>query len=77
MSFPVCGNVLAGDTSLVGPRPLLMRYIPLCSPVQARGHEVPSGMTGWAQINGRNTLGWEKKLELDVWYVDHRSFWLI
>jgi len=74
--LPSLWNVLVGDMSLVGPRPLLMRYIPLYSPVQARRHEVRPGITGWAQINGRNTVDWDRKFELDVWYVDHRSFWL-
>lgn len=62
--------------SLVGPRPLLMEYLPLYSPEQYRRHEVRPGVTGWAQINGRNALSWEEKFKLDVWYVDHRSFWL-
>ncbi len=60
--------------SLVGPRPLLMEYLPLYSPEQARRHEVRPGLTGWAQVNGRNALSWEEKFKLDVWYVDHRSF---
>lgn len=62
--------------SLVGPRPLLMDYLPLYTPSQARRHEVRPGITGWAQVNGRNALSWEQKFALDVWYVDHRSFWL-
>src|SRR3990167_9339503 len=62
--------------SLVGPRPLLEEYLPLYSPEQARRHEVRPGITGWAQVNGRNAITWEKKFELDVWYVDHRSFGL-
>ena len=62
--------------SLVGPRPLLMDYLPLYSERQARRHEVRPGITGWAQINGRNALSWEKKFELDVWYVENRSLWL-
>jgi len=62
--------------SLVGPRPLLMEYLPLYSAEQARRHEVRPGVTGWAQINGRNALSWEEKFRLDVWYVDHQSFWL-
>ena len=62
--------------SLVGPRPLLTAYIPLYSPRQARRHDVRPGVTGWAQINGRNTLSWEEKFELDVWYVEHQSLWL-
>ncbi len=67
-------NVLKGDMSLVGPRPLLMEYLPLYSPEQARRHELRPGITGWAQVNGRNAIGWEDKFKLDVWYVDNRSF---
>jgi lipopolysaccharide/colanic/teichoic acid biosynthesis glycosyltransferase len=74
--LPEFWNVLRGDMSLVGPRPLLMEYLPLYTPEQARRHEVRPGITGWAQINGRNSLSWEEKFELDVWYVDHASFWL-
>jgi lipopolysaccharide/colanic/teichoic acid biosynthesis glycosyltransferase len=74
--LPELWNVLKGDMSLVGPRPLLMEYLPLYTPEQARRHEVRPGITGWAQVNGRNAIGWEDKFELDVWYVDHRSFWL-
>jgi lipopolysaccharide/colanic/teichoic acid biosynthesis glycosyltransferase len=74
--LPELWNVLKGDMSLVGPRPLLMEYLPLYSPEQARRHEVRPGVTGWAQINGRNALSWEEKFRLDVWYVDNRSFWL-
>lgn len=74
--LPELWNVLKGDMSLVGPRPLLMEYLPLYSLEQARRHEVRPGVTGWAQINGRNTLSWEEKFRLDVWYVDNRSFWL-
>lgn len=74
--LPELINVLKGDMSLVGPRPLLTEYLPLYSTDQARRHEVRPGMTGWAQVNGRNALSWEDKLRLDVWYVDHRSFWL-
>jgi lipopolysaccharide/colanic/teichoic acid biosynthesis glycosyltransferase len=71
--LPELWNVLKGDMSLVGPRPLLMEYIPLYSPEQARRHEVRPGVTGWAQVNGRNALSWEEKFKLDVWYVDHQS----
>ncbi len=74
--LPELWNVLRGDMSLVGPRPLLMEYLPLYSPEQARRHEVRPGITGWAQVNGRNAISWEEKFTLDAWYVDHRSFWL-
>jgi lipopolysaccharide/colanic/teichoic acid biosynthesis glycosyltransferase len=74
--LPELLNVLKGDMSLVGPRPLLMEYLPLYSPEQARRHVVRPGITGWAQVNGRNSLSWEDKFKLDVWYVDHRSLWL-
>ncbi len=74
--LPELWNVLKGDMSLVGPRPLLMEYLPLYSPEQARRHEVRPGITGWAQVNGRNAISWEDKFVLDVWYVDHCSFWL-
>lgn len=74
--LPELWNVLKGDMSLVGPRPLLMEYLPLYSPEQFRRHEVRPGVTGWAQINGRNALSWEDKFKLDVWYVDNQSFWL-
>ena len=74
--LPELWNVLKGDMSLVGPRPLLLEYLPLYSPKQARRHEVRPGITGWAQINGRNTLSWNEKFRLDVWYVEHQSFWL-
>ena len=74
--LPGFWNVLKGDMSLVGPRPLLMEYLPLYSPEQARRHEVRPGITGWAQINGRNALSWDEKFKLDVWYVDNRSLWL-
>jgi sugar transferase EpsL len=74
--LPQLWNVLRGDMSLVGPRPLLTEYLPLYSPEQARRHEVRPGITGWAQVNGRNAQTWEERLRLDVWYVDHPSFWL-
>ncbi|MBR7630570.1 sugar transferase [Aeromonas popoffii] len=74
--LPELWNVLKGDMSLVGPRPLLMQYLPLYSKEHARRHEVRPGVTGWAQINGRNAISWEDKFKLDVWYVDNRSFWL-
>lgn len=72
--LPQLINVLRGDMSLVGPRPLLMEYLPLYSPRQARRHEVRPGITGWAQVNGRNAISWEEKFEYDVWYVEHHSF---
>lgn len=71
---PQLWNVLRGEMSLVGPRPLLMEYLPLYTPRQARRHEVRPGITGWAQVNGRNSLSWEERFELDVWYVENRSF---
>jgi lipopolysaccharide/colanic/teichoic acid biosynthesis glycosyltransferase len=74
--LPELFNVLRGEMSLVGPRPLLMQYLERYSPEQMRRHDVLPGITGWAQINGRNALTWEEKFALDVWYVDHRSFWL-
>lgn len=74
--LPELWNVVKGDMSLVGPRPLLMEYLPLYSAKQARRHEVKPGITGWAQVNGRNSLTWEEKFQLDVWYVEHQSFWL-
>lgn len=74
--LPELWNVLKGDMSLVGPRPLLMEYLPLYTSEQARRHEVRPGITGWAQVNGRNAISWEDKFALDVWYVDHRSLWL-
>ena len=74
--LPQLWNVLIGDMSLVGPRPLLIEYLPLYSPEQARRHHVMPGITGWAQVNGRNAISWKKKFELDVWYVQHQSFWL-
>jgi lipopolysaccharide/colanic/teichoic acid biosynthesis glycosyltransferase len=74
--LPQLFNVLKGDMSLVGPRPLLMEYLPLYSPEQVRRHEVRPGITGWAQVNGRNAISWADKFALDVWYVDHFSLWL-
>jgi lipopolysaccharide/colanic/teichoic acid biosynthesis glycosyltransferase len=74
--LPGLFNVLKGDMSLVGPRPLLVEYLPLYSAEQARRHNVRPGITGWAQINGRNAISWEQKFKFDVWYVDNQSFWL-
>jgi len=74
--LPELVNVLKGEMSLVGPRPLLMRYLQRYTAEQARRHEVLPGITGWAQVHGRNAISWEQKFELDVWYVDHRSLWL-
>lgn len=74
--LPEFWNVLRGEMSLVGPRPLLMDYLPLYSPTQARRNEVRPGITGWAQVNGRNNLSWPEKFEMDVWYVDNQSLWL-
>ena len=74
--LPELWNVLKGDMSLVGPRPLLMEYLPLYTSEQARRHEAHPGVTGWAQINGRNAISWEDKFSLDVWYVDNQSLWL-
>ncbi|MBJ6611279.1 MAG: sugar transferase [Candidatus Thiothrix moscowensis] len=74
--LPELWNVLKGDMSLVGPRPLLMEYLPHYTPEQALRHEARPGITGWAQINGRNAISWEEKFRLDVWYVDNQSFWL-
>lgn len=74
--LPQLINVLKGDMALVGPRPLLIKYLPLYSEEQYRRHEVRPGITGWAQVNGRNNISWKKKFELDIWYVDHMSFWL-
>ncbi len=73
--LPQLVNVLKGDMALIGPRPLLVRYLPLYSPEQARRHEVRPGITGWAQCHGRNAISWAEKFKLDVWYVDHMSFW--
>lgn len=74
--LPQLINVVKGDLSFVGPRPLLMEYLPLYSPFQARRHEVKPGITGWAQVNGRNALTWEEKFELDVWYVENQSIYM-
>ncbi len=74
--LPELWNVLKGDMSLVGPRPLLMEYLPLYTAEQARRHDVRPGITGWAQINGRNAICWEEKFALDTWYVENRTFWL-
>ncbi len=74
--LPELFNVLKGDMSLVGPRPLLMDYLPYFTEEQMRRHDVKPGITGWSQVNGRNAIGWDKKLELDIWYVDNRSLWL-
>ncbi len=73
--LPQLINVLKGDMSLIGPRPLLVRYLPLYSPEQARRHEVRPGITGWAQVHGRNAISWTEKFKLDVWYVDHCTLW--
>lgn len=74
--IPQLINVIKGDMSLVGPRPLLVQYLPLYSKEQARRHEVRPGITGWAQVNGRNAISWKQKFEYDIWYVDNMSFWL-
>jgi lipopolysaccharide/colanic/teichoic acid biosynthesis glycosyltransferase len=74
--LPELINIIRGEMAFVGPRPLLMQYLPLYTPEQMRRHDVLPGITGWAQVNGRNAISWEEKFALDVWYVDHRSFWL-
>jgi lipopolysaccharide/colanic/teichoic acid biosynthesis glycosyltransferase len=74
--LPQLWNIVRGDMSLVGPRPLLPEYLPLYSPEQARRHLVRPGLTGWAQVNGRNAISWPEKFAFDVWYVEHQSFWL-
>lgn len=74
--LPQLVNILKGDMALIGPRPLLVQYLPLYSQEQSRRHNVRPGITGWAQVNGRNAISWTKKFELDVWYVEHCSFWL-
>ena len=74
--LPELLNVIRGEMSLVGPRPLLMQYLPLYSPTQWRRHYARPGITGWAQVNGRNAISWEQRFALDVWYVDHHSLWL-
>jgi len=74
--LPSLWNVLKGDMCLVGPRPLLIEYLPLYSEKQSRRHEVKPGITGWAQVNGRNAISWDEKFDLDVWYVDNQSIWL-
>ncbi|GAA5031049.1 sugar transferase [Marivirga lumbricoides] len=74
--IPQLLNILKGDMSFVGPRPLLLEYLPLYNETQKRRHEATPGISGWAQVNGRNTIGWQQKFDLDVWYVEHQSFWL-
>ncbi|QDD13385.1 sugar transferase [Candidatus Methylopumilus rimovensis] len=74
--LPALWNVMKGDMSLVGPRPLLMEYLPLYNKNQKRRHEVKPGITGWAQVNGRNSISWKKKFDFDIWYIDHHTCWL-
>lgn len=74
--LPALWNVLKGDMSLIGPRPLLMEYLPLYSTEQNRRHDMRPGISGWAQVNGRNTISWEDKFKLDIWYIENQSFWL-
>ncbi len=74
--FPEFWNVIKGEMSLVGPRPLLMEYLPLYNRRQAKRQDIKPGITGWAQVNGRNAVGWDERLEMDVWYVENQSFWL-
>ena len=74
--LPTLWNVIKGDMSLVGPRPLLMEYLPLYNKNQKRRHEVKPGITGWAQVSGRNAISWKKKFDFDIWYVDHHTFWI-
>lgn len=74
--LPELWNVLIGDMTLIGPRPLLMEYLPLYSELHSRRHEVKPGITGWAQVNGRNALSWEQRFDMDVWYVDNRNLWI-